>query len=186
MKHRSIFTLLSMLLAFSACKDNVYPKPKAMLRLEYSKPKLKTFETNQFTFEYNEIAKVKVKNSSSLTIEYPDMKGAIFINYRKVEGNLDKLMIDTQKLSIEHAIKADDMKRKVYESEERKVYGVFCEVIGNAASQAQFFVTDRDNHFVTGSLYFEIRPNYDSIYPASIYLQNDMGRIMETIQWIGE
>lgn len=183
MRNRSIFALLIIVLAFAACKDNVYPKPKAMLRLEYSKPELKTFETDQFTFEYNEMAKVKIKNGNSLTVEYPDMKGAIFINYRKVEDNLDKLMIDAQKLSVEHAKKADDMKRKVYENEERKVYGFFYEVVGNAASQAQFFATDRDSHFVTGSLYFETRPNYDSIYPASAYLQNDMGRIMETLQW---
>jgi gliding motility-associated lipoprotein GldD len=74
----------------------------------------------------------------------------------------------------------------VYENEEQKVYGVFYEVVGNAASQAQFFVTDRDDHFVTASLYFETKPNYDSIYPASIYLQNDMGRIIETIQWVGK
>ena len=183
MKNRSIFALLIIVLAFAACKDNVYPKPKAMLRLEYSKPELKTFETDQFTFEYNEMAKVKVKNANSLTIEYPDMKSAIFINYRKVEDNLDKLMIDAQKRSVEHAKRADDMKRKVYENEERKVYGIFYEVVGNAASQAQFFATDRDSHFLTGSLYFETRPNYDSIYPASAYLQNDMGRIMESLQW---
>ena len=183
MKNRNLFALLAIVLFIAACEDNIYPKPKAMLRLEYSKPELKGFEADQFSFNYNEIAQVKVKNSSSLTIRYPEMKGAIFINYRKVEDNLDELMIDAQKLSVEHAKKADDMKHKVYENEERKVYGVFYEVVGDAASQAQFFVTDRDEHFVTGSLYFEAKPNYDSIYPATAYLQNDMGRIMETIDW---
>lgn len=186
MKNKSIFTLLIIVLAFAACKNEVYPKPKAMLRLEYSTPKLKTFETNQFAFQYNEIATVKVKNTTSLTIKYPDMKGAIFINYRKINDNLDKLMIDAQRLSVEHAKKADDMKRKVYDNDEQKVYGVFYEVVGNAASQAQFFATDRNRHFVTGSLYFETKPNYDSIHPASAYLQNDMGRIMETLQWKSE
>ena len=183
MKNRSIFAFLSIVLAFTACEDNVYPKPKAMLRLEYSRPAGKIFETEQLTFEYNEIAKIKVKNSTALTIDYPEMKASIFINYRSVEDNLEKLMVDAQRLSVEHAKKADDIKNKVYENEEQKVYGVFYEVIGNAASQAQFFVTDRNAHFVTGSLYFETKPNYDSIYPASAYLQNDMGRIMETLRW---
>lgn len=183
MKNRSFFLLFIGIFCLAACKDNVYPKPKAMLRLEYAKPAVKTFEGNQFSFDFNELAQVKVKHRGSITIKYPEMKGAIFLNYRNVHDNIDKLMIDAQKLSVEHAKKADDMKHKVYENEERNVYGVFYEVVGNAASQAQFFVTDRERHFVTGSLYFATKPNYDSIYPASAYLQNDMGRIMESITW---
>jgi len=60
---------------------------------------------------------------------------------------------------------------------------MFYEVTGNAASQAQFYVTDSINHFVTGSLYFYAKPNYDSIYPAANYLQQDIRRIMETMAW---
>ena len=60
---------------------------------------------------------------------------------------------------------------------------MFYEVTGNAASQAQFYVTDSINHFVTGSLYFYAKPNYDSIYPAANYLQKDIRRIMESMEW---
>jgi gliding motility-associated lipoprotein GldD len=61
---------------------------------------------------------------------------------------------------------------------------MFYEVQGNAASQAQFYVTDSTDHFVTGSLYFLARPNYDSIYPAAIYLQQDIRKIMESLKWV--
>ena len=64
-----------------------------------------------------------------------------------------------------------------------KVYGVFTEVKGDVASQAQFYVTDSINHFLTGSLYFYAKPNYDSILPAVDYLGKDIRHIMETIQW---
>jgi gliding motility-associated lipoprotein GldD len=60
---------------------------------------------------------------------------------------------------------------------------MFYEVRGNAASQAQFYVTDSTSHFVTGSLYFYARPNYDSIYPAAVYLQKDIRSIMESLRW---
>ena len=57
------------------------------------------------------------------------------------------------------------------------------EVGGNAASQSQFYLTDSTNHFVTGSVYFFSKPNYDSIYPASEYLKKDIRHLMESLRW---
>ncbi|MGO1585817.1 MAG: gliding motility lipoprotein GldD, partial [Mesonia sp.] len=54
---------------------------------------------------------------------------------------------------------------------------------GNAASQAQFYVTDSVNHFITGSIYFRSKPNYDSIVPAANYLKNDIKHLMESLTW---
>ncbi|MEP3208988.1 MAG: gliding motility lipoprotein GldD [Maribacter sp.] len=178
----SIVLLLS--LAFCACKEeNVLPKPKAMLRLEYERPDSGLVETAYFTFEANAAAKVDQKNSQSIVLEYPEMKAAIFLNYRAVEDDLNSLIRDAHKLSGEHAARADGIQQKVFENFDNKVYGAFYEVSGDAASQAQFFATDSLNHFVTGALYFKTKPNYDSIYPAAKYLQNDMGRIMESLRW---
>ncbi len=176
--------VLLVLLAFSACKEeNVLPKPKAMLRLEYERPDSAFVETDYFTFESNAAAKVDQQNGQSIVLEYPEMKAAIFLNYRGVEGDLNSLIRDAHKLSGEHAARADGIQQKVFENFDNKVYGAFYEVSGDAASQAQFFVTDSLNHFVTGALYFKTKPNYDSIYPAAKYLQNDMGRIMESLRW---
>ena len=60
---------------------------------------------------------------------------------------------------------------------------MFYEVDGNAASQSQFYVTDSTKHFLTGSIYFNAKPNFDSIHPAAFYLKNDIRKIMETIRW---
>jgi len=176
--------ILLFFLAFSACKEeNVLPKPKAMLRLEYERPASGLVETDYFTFESNTAATVGQKNKQSVILEYPEMKAAIFLNYRSVDDDLNRLMRDAHKLSGEHAAKAEGIQQKLFENFDDKVYGAFYEVTGDAASQAQFFVTDSLNHFVTGALYFKTRPNYDSIYPAAKYLQNDMGRIMESLRW---
>jgi len=178
----SIF--LICLLTFCACKEeNVLPKPDAMLRLEYARPTAQHVETDYFTFESNKEAKIEQKTKESIILEYPEMKAAIFLNYRRVDNDLNRLMRDAHKLSGEHAAKADGIQQKVFESFDDKVYGAFYEVSGDAASQAQFFVTDSLNHFVTGALYFKTKPNYDSIYPAAKYLQNDMGHIMESLRW---
>lgn len=183
MKFRFYLGLLVYCVLFTACNEEVLPKPNAKLRLEYSKPVLTELITDHFSFEYNESAKVKIKNSTALTLEYPEMKGEIFINYRKVDNNIEKLLSDAHKLSYEHSIKADGIVEQPFVDEEQNVYGMFYEVSGNAASQAQFYATDSTNHFLTGSLYFLTRPNYDSIYPAAAYLQNDIRGIMETLRW---
>ena len=184
MKIKVLFAVLGCFLFFFSCgEEDVLPKPKAMLRLEYQRPTVESVEGRYFTFESNKVAKVDKKNSRSIVIEYPDMKAAIFLSYRRVNEDLNKLMRDAHKLSGEHAAKADGIQQKIFENFDDKVYGAFYEVSGDAASQAQFFVTDSINHFVTGALYFKTRPNYDSIYPAAKYLQNDMGRIMESLRW---
>ncbi|WP_276168990.1 gliding motility lipoprotein GldD [Zobellia alginiliquefaciens] len=178
----SFFLLLVFILAIG-CKEEVLPKPKAQLRLEYEAPKQGKLQAEYFIFDYNTKAKIKNQTKTSLVLGYPEMKGEIYINYKKVENNVEKLLADAQRLSYEHSVKADGILEQPFVNEENGVYGMFYEVTGNAASQAQFYVTDSTTNFVTGSLYFYTRPNYDSIYPAAAYLQNDIRGIMETLKW---
>lgn len=184
MKLKCIYSLLIVLIFTTGCKDEeVLPKPKAKLRLEYTLGDLKKVETDNFEFAYNSKASIEKKKGSSFVIDYPEMKGAIFISYKKVDNNLKKLVTDAERLSYEHAVKAEGIHPQVFSNPESKVHGVLFEVIGNAASQSQFFATDSTKHFVTGSLYFYTKPNYDSIYPAASYLKEDIGKIMETLKW---
>jgi gliding motility-associated lipoprotein GldD len=60
---------------------------------------------------------------------------------------------------------------------------MFYKVGGNAATNALFYATDSTRHFITGSVYFYAKPNFDSIMPASTYVKNDMQVIMETLRW---
>lgn len=182
MKYR-ILILLTIILVFTCCKDDTLPKPKAMLRLDFPKTEYGKLSAQNFVFDMNSNAKIKNHTETGLTIDYPKIKGSIYITYKKVGEDLNTLLIDTQRLSYEHATKADNIVEQPFINPEKEVYGMFYEVTGNAASQAQFYVTDSINHFVTGSLYFYAKPNYDSIYPAADYLQKDIRRIMESMEW---
>lgn len=188
------FTTLLLTLLFLSCGDNYVPKPKAFLRLEY--PEAKYMKSNldlPFSFETNLLAtkistkKLKASTKSyGVNIEYPSLKGTLFLTYKAIEQdekNLRSFLIDAQKFTLEHTQKADEIPAYPYENSERKVYGMLSEVKGNVASQAQFYVTDSVNHFLTGSLYFYAKPNYDSILPAAHYLQKDIKHLMETLYW---
>ncbi len=183
MKYKGII-IVCLFLGCIACKEEVLPKPKAMLRLNFPKAMYRGVdEACPFVFERNSLATITSGENCALVLDYQDMKGTIYITYKPVQDNLKTLLTDAQKLSYEHASKADNILEQPFVNEGDNVYGMFYEVTGNAASQSQFYVTDSINHFVTGSLYFYSKPNYDSILPAAVYLQNDIRKIMETLKW---
>ncbi|WP_378186251.1 gliding motility lipoprotein GldD [Aquimarina sp. W85] len=170
-----------------SCGGETLPKPKAMLRLDYPTPIYVKAETPcLYTFEINKVAKLIPVNKRSkcwYNLEYSRLHAKLYVSYYPIDNNLDSLLRDAQNLTQEHVVKADGIAQKPYINEEQKVYGMFYEVSGNAASQAQFYVTDSVNHFISGSAYFDVRPNYDSILPAAQYLRNDIQHLMESITW---
>ena len=188
------YLFLSGFILLTACGNNYVPKPKAYLRLNYPEPVYsKTNLDLPFTFETNTLAeKITSKplkattKSYGINIEYPTLKGTVFLTYKAIEKreeNLQNFLRDAQKFTLEHTKKADEIPAYPYENKETKVYGVLSEVKGNVASPVQFYVTDSVNHFLTGSLYFNTKPNYDSILPAANYLQKDIKHIMESLKW---
>lgn len=175
---------VSLLLMLCSCKDEVLPKPAGFLRLDYPEAKYVNFQNPcPFAFEMNETAVIKGEKECGFAITYPKMKATIYLTYKPVNNNIDKLLRDAQKLTYEHVIKADDILEQPYLNPENKVYGMFYQVNGNAATNSQFYVTDSTKHFITGSVYFYAKPNFDSIMPAASYIKNDMQRLMETLKW---
>jgi gliding motility-associated lipoprotein GldD len=166
------------------CKKDVLPKPSSYLRLDYPEAEYLVFKGKcPFEFDINSKAIVKEDVNCGYSITYPKMKATIYLTYKPVNNNMNTLLRDAQKLTYEHVIKADDILEQPYINPERKVYGMFYQVDGNAATNSQFYVTDSIRHFVTGSVYFYAKPNFDSIMPAASYIKNDMQRLMETLKW---
>ena len=167
-----------------SCKKDTIPKPSGFLALEYPAANYVSFDKNcPFTFDVNDAAIIKEKSASSFEINYPKMKATLYLNYRSVNNNIKILLQDAQKLTYKHVIKADDIIAQPFVNNDNKVYGMFYSVNGNAATNAQFYVTDSTKHFVDCSVYFYAKPNYDSIYPAANFVKNDMRKLMETLKW---
>ena len=172
-------------LALTSCKEDAIPKPDGFLSLEYPTATYETYnEPNGFfKFNKNKGTVVKPDENFSFKIDYPKMKASIYINYRPVNNNLNLLLKDAQKLTYEHIVKADDIQETVFEHPEKNVYGMFYKVIGDAATNVQFYATDSTKNFVVGTLYFYSKPNFDSIYPATKYIEEDMKTLMESLEW---
>lgn len=174
----------TILISIVSCKDEVLPKPKGYLSLNYPEPKYVTFnKTCGYSFEYNSIGKIEDKGDCNFHIVYPKLKATVYLNYRPVNKNIDILLRDAQKLTYEHVIKADGITEQPFINDEHKTYGMFYEVGGNAASQSQFYATDSTKHFLMGSIYFYAKPNFDSVLPAAHYIKNDLRMLMESLKW---
>lgn len=179
--------ILMLFWGLVSCGEEVQPKPGGYLALEYPRPEYEPYDFNcPYSFEKNKIATVEPARGDRqcwINLDYNELKGTIFITYQPVKNNLDSLLADAQKLPLQHTIKADAIEGSIYTNDIHRTYGMFYQVSGNAASQAQFYLTDSVEHFLTGSVYFKTQPNFDSILPAAAYLKRDIRHLMETVQW---
>ena len=178
------FFFLIILIQIVGCGSNTQPKPNAYLSLEYPTPNYEeVHDLQNFSFEYNTFATINAKRTNVPRLVYPQMRATLYLNYNPVQRNLDSLLNDAYQLPYKHLSKAESIPEKLFVNEEKKVFGTLFSVVGNAASQYQFFLTDSTKHFLVGSVYFYARPNYDSIYPAAHYLQKDLIHLIESFKW---
>jgi gliding motility-associated lipoprotein GldD len=180
--NKLVFIFISLFI-LNGCKEETLPKPPAYLRLDFEDNGYVKHESNCYHFEKNNASNIKKEKDCNLELHYPKQKATIYLTYRPVVNNINILLSDAQKLTYEHVIKADEIEERPYINKNRKVYGMFYNVTGNAATNTQFYITDSTKHFMVGSLYFYAKPNYDSIFPAIEFIKKDMVKIMESTQW---
>jgi gliding motility-associated lipoprotein GldD len=174
----------------SACEDESTPRPKGYLRIALPEKKYRLYDSLcPYTFDLPVYA--QLRNSTSQMAEpcwadivYSSLHGTLHLSYKKVEGNLPKLLDDTRKLTNKHIPKASAIRKKIIENKERKVYGLFIEIDGSGvASPVQFYLTDSTNHFVRGALYFNASPNADSLAPVIDFVKQDLDQMVKSFSW---
>ncbi len=184
MKRTIQLILAIIVISLTSCAGDTLPKPKSQLSLSYPNPSYHlTHSACDYDFDINSLGTVRYKDNCAAVIDYPSLNGSVFLTYRAVNNDITSLLNDAQKLTYEHVGKADDIIEEKYINEDQGAYGMFYDIKGDAASQSQFYITDSTKHFLTGSIYFNTKPNYDSIYPAAVYLKNDIRHLMESIVW---
>lgn len=173
----SIFFIYFLLTKTS---ESYVPKPKAFLGFNLPNRIYEKVELSDLFFEKNMISKYdSLKNE----VLYRKLNCIIHLSYNRINKNLRKYLIDAQKITFNHTIKADEIKSRVFLNNQDKVFGMIYTVTGNAASPIQFYATDSLIHFINGSVYFNNKPNYDSIYPIANYLEKDVEHILKTLRW---
>jgi len=180
---------LLLLFAFS-CGDNSYtPKPTAYPRTDFPEKEYETFSNDcPFEFEHGVYTQITSANSTEnpcwMNIDYPFLKARIHFSYNKVDNDLNKYLEDARTLVYRHIVKADAITEDEYINKDKRVYARVYKLDGNTSSSIQFYATDSANHFVRGALYFNARTNVDSLAPAIAFIQEDIWRIVESLEWV--
>ena len=184
-----VLCVLLLITLLMSCRKNYTPKPYGYYRIDFPEKEYIIFDsTCPYIFEYPVYGKI-ISRDESLTepcwinISFQDYKGKLHLSYKEVDHNLDQLTEDSRTLAYKHAIKADAIDEKTYFNSKHSVYGILYEIKGNAASSVQFFMTDSTRHFLRGALYFDTRPNKDSLAPVIEFFEKDILHIIETLEW---
>lgn len=189
-KNLLLFFILSILII--ACDSNYVPKPKGYFRIDLPERHYVKFDTTYpYTFEYPDYAKImfrpdKEVNKYWMNLSFPCFRGELNVTYKALENfdDFKQYEKDTYEFMSKHVQKASSINDKVIKNDSAKVYGLVYEIEGiGAASSYQFFLTDSSKHFFRGALYFDARPNNDSLAPVISFVKEDLEHFIKTFRW---
>ena len=177
------FLIIIVILLFNSCSENYIPKSYGYYRLEFPNNEYKETNFKNFSFQKSIYSEIIIGDNNFFNIKYNKMNATIYCTYKKVNRNINQILEDVEKFTYKHTIKADAINEKLFENKERGNFGVVNNIEGNSATNIQFYITDKKENILSGSLYFYCSPNYDSLLPAIKYIEKDIQTLMETLRW---
>lgn len=187
----NILTFLAVMTTLFSCADNSQqPKPRGYFRIDLPEKQYVTLDTmRHYSFEYPTYAKITPDHFSLdekdwANVEFPSFKGTVHISYKNVNGNLSEYLEDSYLMITKHIVKATGIRDSVVINKEKNVYGLVYFLEGEGvASPLQFYLTDSTEHFIRGSLYFNVPPNNDSLRPVINFITDDVRHLIKTLNW---
>lgn len=181
----TIFVILS------SCDSKQYqPKPRGYFRIDFPEKEYVKLDTMKYySFEYPVYSKItpdylSPQETEWVNVEFPSHKGTLHISYKTVDNNLDVYLEDSYTMMSKHMSRAMGIRDSIVINPERNVYGLVYFLDGEGvASPLQFYLTDSVNHFLRGSLYFNVRTNNDSLAPVIDFITDDARHLIETLEW---
>ena len=187
------FLVLSSLfiILFSSCDNKHYqPKPKGYFRIDFPEKEYQKLDSMKYySFEFPIYSHItpdyhSLQEKEWVNIEFPSYKGTVHISYKNVNDNLDTYLEDSYFMMSKHMSRAMGIRDSVIINPEKEVYGLIYFLEGeDVASPLQFYLTDSTDHFMRGSLYFNVRTNNDSLAPVIDFIIDDVRHLIETIEW---
>ena len=191
-KMKKLIVVLFLCTILVGCGKKAQPKPYGYFRIDI--PEHEYVEANNlgpYSIEKSvHCHPDKTDNTHAteadewINLVYPTLNAKIHLSYKRInESTFQQVTEESHSLAYKHTVRADAIQESYYGNDTTHVYGILYEMKGNAASPAQFYVTDSVHNFLRGSLYFNHTPNADSIAPAANYVLQDMIHLIETLKW---
>ncbi|MGV3631051.1 MAG: hypothetical protein ACO1O6_07590 [Bacteroidota bacterium] len=193
-KTKFFFVLIPFLALLTSCgEENTIPKPPTYLRLDLPEHTYKKYTDPNFgySFDYASIFSVKSpfddkaldKPNGNKDIDLGPINGVMYLSYIEMKEPLGTYIDYAINKVDEHKIKATAIEDEVIIRSKDRVFGTFFELQGDVATPFQFYLTDSVSKFVSGVVYLNKTPKYDSLKPSLEYLKKDLNHFVETFKW---
>ena len=166
------------------------PKPRGFYRIDLPQALYMDFSLNDlpYSFNVNQLVTVElplVESSGNwVNLTYPALNVKIYCSYQQITpDNLAILEVESRELVSRNAAKADAITEQTYENQENKVFGTLFRIEGETVSPVQFMLTDSSGHFFRGALYYDCKPDVDSLAPVTHYLTENVVELIQSFQW---
>jgi gliding motility-associated lipoprotein GldD len=195
-----IYGLILIALLLTACNGNhdYSPKPRGYYRIVFPKKEYQQFNgPYPFTFLYPKYAVIEndktpqtkdkklINMQYLLNMQFPQFKGTLHLSYESITSKqvFNELTEDARTFAFKHTVKATSIDQGIIRIPQNNVYGIYYTIDGNAASSAQFFLTDSTHNYIRGALYFNTEPKLDSIQPVLDFVKKDMNVMIKSFRW---
>lgn len=184
-----IFFTICIAILLASCSDGPIPKPYGYFRVDLPEHAYRKVDTLNLPYKFDLPINVELIQHTKegerfwIDLYYSKLNANIYCSYKPVNNNLIDLLEDTRKIVYRHSIRADGIGENSYDHPDKNVHGILYDLRGNTASSLQFILTDSTHHFFRGALYFNNKPNKDSIAPMANYIREDVLRIIESFEW---
>jgi gliding motility-associated lipoprotein GldD len=192
MKNYLLCCLCILVCSFAACTNPGYsPKPRGYFQIKFPKKEYVSYTGGcPFSFEYPKYATIGADQERGAApcwnnMSFPQFNARLHLTYYDVSSKNEYagLVEDARTLAFKHTVKANAIDQQLINYPDRKVYGVYYAIEGNTASSVQFFLTDSAKHYFRGALYFNERPQYDSVAPVVKFIKKDIDQMISTFRW---
>lgn len=190
---KSILFLCFCCLVLASCgsSSDYAPKPRGYFKIDFPKKEYTVFQNiTPFSFEYPNYAKMYLDSTERdrpywYNLTYPQFNARVHLSYYPINSvkDFNELIEDSRKLAFKHTVKATGIDEGTIKIPGHKVYGIYYTIDGNTASSTQFLLTDSTKNFLRGALYFNEKPQADSIQPVVDFIKKDIDRMIKTLKW---
>lgn len=192
---KAVLTLTFASTFLLSCNADFTQNERGYFRIDLPQRKYQVFDRPGFpyTFEYPAYGNIvsdstffdeKAENPYWINVQFPQFEWELHLSYKEVGKNkFDTLVNDAFKLAYKQHTSIASAIQPIRFERDGNVSGIFFSLRGNAATANQFFATDSTNHFLRGSLYFNVPPNEDSLRPVNNFLREDMQHLINTLRW---
>jgi gliding motility-associated lipoprotein GldD len=184
--------LVMLTVLASGCSDDPIPKPRGYFRIDLPATDSMRVEGNcPFTAEipsYGHLVKGHGDGTQSgeacwTDLVFPGQRAAVHMTWRHIQDDLPELINDAHEFKAKHEAMASRIRSEVVLRDSVRVFGTLFDVDGNVASPMVFYLTDSVDNFLYGALYFDVRPNADSLAPVTDRIRADIRRFARTLRW---